>query len=177
MSHIHAFFIHTYQFCFYHINIKLFGAFLRVSLSHSLYLALVCSMAPKHKSTQSQNPLRFGASSSSSPSDSTPSHVRFRDDKAHKDFRRTSHDEAIIWNNKSFYRIFLILTFPLPFTVGVGNHCVASRSLVPPWSYRCFTPICIAYSFRVLLSERKEFEGLEKEVLVPQRYCPPFASS
>ena len=53
-----------------------------LSLSLSL-LALVCSMAPKRKSTPSQNPLRFRASSSSDP---TPSHVRFRNDKAWKDF-------------------------------------------------------------------------------------------
>ena len=62
------------------------GAFLIVSLSLSLslFLALVCSMAPKRKSTPSQNPLHSGASTSSS--DPTPSHVRFREDKAQKDF-------------------------------------------------------------------------------------------
>ena len=57
-------------------------------------------------------------------------------------FRRTSHDEAFIQNAKSFYRTFPILTFPLSSTVGVGSHFVASRSLIPPWSYRSFTPIC-----------------------------------
>ena len=57
-------------------------------------------------------------------------------------FRRTSHDEAFIRNAKSFCRIFPILTFPLSSTVGVRSHCVAPRSLVPPWSYRSFTPIC-----------------------------------
>ena len=41
-------------------------------------------MAPKRKSTPSQNHLRFGASTSSS--DPTPSSVRFRDDKTQKDF-------------------------------------------------------------------------------------------
>ena len=40
-------------------------------------------MAPKLKSTPSQNSLRFGASSSSDP---TPSFVRFRDEQAWKDF-------------------------------------------------------------------------------------------
>ena len=57
-------------------------------------------------------------------------------------FRRTSHDEAFIRNAKSFYRIFPILTFPLPSTVRVGSHCVASRSLVSLWSYKSFTSIC-----------------------------------
>ena len=70
------------------------GAFLIVSLF--LFLALVCYMAPKRKSTPSQNPLRFKAFSSSS--DLTPSHVQFRDDKAWKDFsenfsRRVIHLE------------------------------------------------------------------------------------
>ena len=60
---------------------------LSLSLSLSLFLALVCIMAPKRKSTPSQNPLRSGVSTSSS-SDLTPSHVRFRDEKARKDFSK-----------------------------------------------------------------------------------------
>ena len=48
-----------------------------------LLLMLVVSMAPKRKSTPSQNPLRSGASSSSDP---TPSHIRFYDKNARKDF-------------------------------------------------------------------------------------------
>ena len=76
--------MHTYQFCFYHIDIKLFGTFLRLSLSLSLSISY--SMAPKRKSTPSRNSLYSGASSSSSPSNSTLSHVRVHDDKARKDF-------------------------------------------------------------------------------------------
>ena len=54
-----------------------------VSLSLPLFLfTLVVSMAPKRKSTPSQNPLRSGASSSSDP---TPSHLRFHDEDARKD--------------------------------------------------------------------------------------------
>ena len=79
-------FMHTYFQFFIFLYIDLFGAFLLVSLSPSLFLALVCSMAPKRKSTSSRNPLCSGASSSSSPSDPTSSHVKFLDDKAHKDF-------------------------------------------------------------------------------------------
>ena len=77
------------------------------------------------------------------PFDPTPSHIRFHDDKSRKDFWRTSHDEAFIRNAKSFYQTFSILTFPQSSTVGVRSHCVASWSLVPPWSYRSFTPICM----------------------------------
>ena len=52
-------------------------------------------MAPKRKSTPSQNPLRTGASTSSDP---TPSHIWFRDEDARKDFsenfsRRGVHSE------------------------------------------------------------------------------------
>ena len=63
------------------ILLVLFCVFLFLSLSF-----ISCSMAPKRKSTLSRNPLRSEASSSSSPSDSTPSHIRFHDDKARKDF-------------------------------------------------------------------------------------------
>ena len=54
-------------------------------------------------------------------------------------FRRTFHNVAFIWNAKSFYPTFLILTFLLSSIVGVGSHCVASQSLVFTWSYRSFT--------------------------------------
>ena len=84
------------------------------------------------KSTLSRNPLRSKASSSSPLANSTPSHIRIHDDKAHKDFQRTFHDMAFIRSAKSFYRIFLILTFLLSSTVRVRSHCVASRSLVLP---------------------------------------------
>ena len=57
--------------------------------------------------------------------------------------RRTFHDMAFIRNAKSFYQIFPILTFSLSSTVGVRSHCMAYWSLVPLWSYKSFTPICI----------------------------------
>ena len=111
---------------------------LPLSLSLSLSIWLVCSMAPKKsKSTPSQNPLCSGVSTS----DSTPSHVRFRDEKASQDFSEKFFDEAFIQNVKLSYQIFLILTFPLSSTVGVGSPFVTSWSLIPPWSYRSFTPI------------------------------------
>ena len=56
---------------------------------------------------------------------------------------RTLHDAAFIRNAKSFCQTSLTLIYPVSFTVGVGSHCVASRSLVPPWSYWSFTPICM----------------------------------
>ena len=46
-------------------------------------LTLVVSMAPKRKSTLSRNLFHSKTSSSSDP---TPSHLRFRDDDAHKAF-------------------------------------------------------------------------------------------
>ena len=75
---------HAYILSFLYILILIcIGAFLFVSLSLSFY-ALVCSMAPKHKSAPSRNPLRSRASSS----DSTLSHVRFRDKKAKLDISK-----------------------------------------------------------------------------------------
>ena len=41
------------------------------------------SIEPKRKSTPSQDPLRFGASTSSDP---TPSHIQFHDEDARKAF-------------------------------------------------------------------------------------------
>ena len=115
MSHVHAFFMHTYHFFFNLSDIKCVGTFLFVPLS--LFLSVSCSMTPKCKPTLSRNPLHSRASSSSPSADPTPVHVRFRDDKARKDFLE-----------KSFYRIFSILTFPLSSTVGVGSHYVAPQS-------------------------------------------------
>ena len=81
MSHVHAFScIHTFDF-FIFLYIAIVDTFLIVSLS--LFLALVYSMAPKRKSTPSQNPLRSGISFSSNP---TPSSVWFLDDKARKEY-------------------------------------------------------------------------------------------
>ena len=67
-------------------------------------------------------------------------------------FRRTFHDAAFIQNTKLSYRIFLILTFLLSSTIGVGSHFVASWSLVPLWSYRNFTPICTDLIILYLIS-------------------------
>ena len=78
-------FMHTY----FQVSIFLYiycviGAFLIVFLSPSISLFCVSYfMAPKRKSTLSQNPLWSGASSSF---DSNPSSIRFRDEKTHKDF-------------------------------------------------------------------------------------------
>ena len=89
---------HAYilSFSIYLLYLKCFGTFLIFSLSFPLFLfTLVVSMAPKRKSTLSRNPLRSKTSSSSNP---TPSHLRFRNDDAHKAFsenfsRRGIHSE------------------------------------------------------------------------------------
>ena len=49
-------------------------------------------MAPKCTSTLSQNPLRFGASSSYDP---TPSHIRFRDEDVQKAFPKNFSQRGI----------------------------------------------------------------------------------
>ena len=86
MSHAYEFFMHTYHsfLSFYIIVDWYFSACL--SLSLSLFLSVSCFMAPKWKPAPSWNPLHSRASSSSPSIDSTPSHVKFHDDKAHKDF-------------------------------------------------------------------------------------------
>ena len=70
-------------FSIYLLYLKYVGTFLIVSLSLSFLFTLVVSMAPKYKSTPSQNSFHSGASSSSDP---TLSHIRFCDEDARKDF-------------------------------------------------------------------------------------------
>ena len=83
-------FMHFYAYVpsyFYHLILKLLGTFLIVSLSPSLFISYVsCIMEPKSKSTPSQNPLCSRVSSSSTPPNLTPSHIRFLDKKAKSDF-------------------------------------------------------------------------------------------
>ena len=141
MSHVHAFFMHTYlhlSLFWYWSMLVLFYVFL------SLFLSFVsCSMAlignlfrlrtffvPRHLFLLPLLILLHITSGSMMI-------------KPVRTFRRTSHDTTFIWNAKSFYRTFLILTFPLSSTVGVESHCVASQSPVLPWSYRSFTLTCI----------------------------------
>ena len=72
-------------------------------------------MAPKRKSTPSYNPLHSGASSSSSPSDPTPSHVQFCDEKAKPDFL-----ENFSWRGIHSERHVVLLDFfntDLPTTI------------------------------------------------------------
>ena len=91
-------FMHTYLQVFIFLCILSCWCFsCCLPLSLSLFLALVCTMAPKRKSTLSQNPLHSWASTSSF--DLTPSHIWFCDDKARKDFsenfcRRGIHSEC-----------------------------------------------------------------------------------
>ena len=123
---------------------------------------LVVSMAPKHKSTPAQNPLRFGASSSTDPS---PFNVRFRDDDAFKAFSENFSRRSIHSERQSFCRTLPTLTFPLSFTVGDGSHCVMSRSHVLSCLSRSFTSTCmglivqylsfsLAFEVRAFLSHR-----------------------
>ena len=77
-------FMHTYLQFFYILMYWLCWCF-STCLSFSLSFFLVsCVMAPKQKFVPSQNPLCSGTSTSSS--DPTPFSVRFRDEKARKDF-------------------------------------------------------------------------------------------
>ena len=69
--------------------------------SLSLFLS-VCIMAPKHKSTPSQNPLHSRASSSNS----TSSHLWFYDEKTRKDF-----SENFSWRGIHAERQVILLDF------------------------------------------------------------------
>ena len=123
---------------------------------------LVVFMAPKRKYTPTRNPLHFDASSS------TNLHLLMFGSMIMmplRHFRRTSLDEAFIWNAKSFFRTLPTLTSPLSFTVRDGSHYVTSRSHVLSCLSRSFTPTCtelivqylsfsLAFEVRAFLSYR-----------------------
>ena len=85
MSHVHAFFMHTYLIFNIFDIIDIAWDFFDCScLFLPLFLfTLVVSMVSKRKSTPTWNPLCSNASSSSNPS---PSNVQFCDDDAFKAF-------------------------------------------------------------------------------------------
>ena len=93
LMHFHAYVLYILYILIYWLCLVLFYLFLSPFLS-LVYVS--CIMAPKRKSTPSWNPLHSRASTSSNP---TPSHVRFRDDKARQDFlenffKRDIHSEC-----------------------------------------------------------------------------------
>ena len=68
------------------------------------------------------------------------------------DFSENFSRHGVHSDAKSSCRTSSTLTYPLSFTVGVRSHFVTSRSLVPPWSYRSFTPICTESILQYLIS-------------------------
>ena len=140
MSHVHALsYIHTFIYLYFDIDLCwCFFACFFLSLSLSLSLSRLVTLWHPNK-----NPLRprtlfvLGHLLLLTPLLLTYNFVMI---KPVRTFQRTCHDKAFIRSAKSFYWNFPILTFPLSSTVRVGSHCVASRSLVPPWLYRSFTP-------------------------------------
>ena len=132
--------LHITCSCIFHAYIPSFPYILILNflvllcLSLSLFLSFVsCSMAPKRKPTPFWNPLRSGASSSSSPSDPTPSHVRFHDDKVRKDFSENFSRRGIHSERQVVLADFSNNDLPTVIYSGVGSHYVASWSLVPPY--------------------------------------------
>ena len=71
--------------------------------------------------------------------------------------KRTSLDKAFIRNAESSCQISPTLTYPLSFIIGVGSHCVTSRSPVLSCWSRSSTPTCmnwmLLYLFFVLTFE------------------------
>ena len=139
--------MHTYHYFlsfWYNCWLELFCLFLSLSpsLSNSLRMAL------KRKSVPSWNPLCSRASSS----DSTPLHVKFRDDKARQDFSENFSKCGIHSECHVIYQTSLIPLFPLSFIVGVRSLFVRSRWVVPSRSYRSFTLICTDLIILYLIS-------------------------
>ena len=139
MSHAHAFFMHTYLL-FSILLILICAWYFSVCLSPSLsFFRLVCSMASKKsKSTPSWNSL----SSWASTSDSTPSLVRFRDEKAHTDFSENFSWCGIHLECRVVLSDFFDTDLPtVIYNRGWESFCGISVTC-PSWSYMSFTPIC-----------------------------------
>ena len=136
MSHVHEFFMHTYlsflpfDICYWLVLFCMsLSLFLSDSLRNAPKASLLCPKTlfiPGHLLPLILFLFTFS----------------FIMRRPVKTSRRTFLDVAFIQNARSSSRIFLILTYPLSFTVGVRNPFVISQSVVPPWSYRSFTPIC-----------------------------------
>ena len=143
---------HAYilSFSIYLLYLKCFGTFLIISLSLPLFLfTLVVSIAPNRKSTPSQNPFRFGKSSSSDP---TLSHLQFRDDDAHKTFQENFSRCGIHSKRQVILVDFVDTDLLMSFTVGDGSHCVMSRSSVLSCLSKIFTPTCMRLIVQYLFS-------------------------
>ena len=126
MSHVHAFFMHTYlsflSFWYWYCLVLFY-----LSLSFSFF-RLVCAWHPSASLLHPKTLFILG-------------HrlllillllmLGFVMIKPVRTFRRTFLDTTFIQNTKSFYQTFPILTFLLSSLVGVGSHYVASKSLVP----------------------------------------------
>ena len=138
--------IHTFHFLPFGIICWL--VFFRFSLSLSLSLSDSLRIAPKCKTTLSRNLLRSRVSSSNS----TPLSVKFVMIKPVKTFQRTSPNMAFIRNTTLSYQTFPILLFQLSYIGEVGNLFVRYPWVVPPWSYRSFTPICTVLIILYLVS-------------------------
>ena len=95
--------------------------------SLSLLFTLVVSMAPKRKSTPSQNPLRSGASSSSDP---TPSHIRIHDEDARKDFSENFSRRGVHSERRVILADFADTNLPIVIHSRDGSHYVISWLLI-----------------------------------------------
>ena len=137
MSHVHALsYIHTFIYLYFDIDLCwCFFACFFLSLSLS---RLVTLWHPNKNPLRPRTLFVLGHLLLLTPLLLTYNFVMI---KPVRTFQRTFLDGAFIRNAKSSYRIFPILTFPLSSIVGVGSHCVTSRSRALSWSSRSFTPI------------------------------------
>ena len=130
MSHVHAFScIRTFNSLYFDIHCVV-GTFLIVFRSPSISLSYVsCFMAPNANLLRPRTLCILGH-----PLPLILQLLLFGSVMREpiRTSQRTFLDKAFIQNAESFCLISLTLLFPLSFTIGVGSHFVAPRSLVPP---------------------------------------------
>ena len=129
MSHVHAFFMHTYLQVLILLYIVLLVLF---CMSLFLPLSFFWLVASWHLNENPLRPRTLFVLGHLLPL--TLLHLTFGSvmRRLLRISLRTFLDKAFIRNAKSSYQIFLILTYPLSSTVGVRSHCVVPRSLALP---------------------------------------------
>ena len=118
---MHFSWIGTILFLLFDINC--IGTLVILSLSLSLYSVSLLMAPKKSKSTPSRNPLHSGVSSSTSINP-TPSHVRFRDEKACTDFLKNFSRHNIHLERQVVLSDFFDTDLPIViYSMGWGSLC------------------------------------------------------
>ena len=134
-----------FQYTYYIWNVL--GLFwLSLSLSLSFLFTLVVFMAPKRKSVPSWNPLRSEASSSFDP---TPSHIRFHDEDARKDFSENFSRRGVHLERRVILADFVDTNLP---------------DVIHSWGWESLCDVSITCPFMLIQEFYSNMHGLDSSI-------------